>query len=512
MRGAIHDTFREITIHTAKCDLCNRHNTSKIYRCEKCGRQCCLECWDTKKGGDGRHNLHHKDSITYKGPKAEVLPPSLETGEKRKMNMAQRPKRQEARKMEVAPPDRDAKLGTSKEKRTSDELSTDGDDQADESVVTPTSRRAWKQAARVTKKPRWERSIEVPKSEDYAEQDDEDESEDSLTPDVSPRTSQSDTLMHVRSSIVDDLNQQRKRNHNLTSLASTTPLHSTNKQTQSHTADHAGLNSIVQAVDILETLNRTSHQTLSPIKGVFKTEHQPLYHRDNGFTPINNYPSAASTPTPPSNKHTNVQHRKTPKMKVFAPRNTPTTPSSTSPIELDKSIPVSSSSSSTLSPPEPVSIRSSSTPSTPRMKTFHTPSTPRTPKMKTFHPTPSPGTPTSSSSTISPPSPSLPPGPCSLHRLTHDTCTTRPHIIASMDEIHTVPPTESFIVPRENSRWSFLLSLSPTPADKKEKKKEAVGKKGGRGEGFQGPKGLTEMEMREDFRRCGKGGRRGGGM
>lgn len=77
MRGGVHDTFREITIHTAKCDLCNKHNTTKIYRCEKCGRQECLTCWE-KKGGDGRHQLHNKDNLKYKGERAPDLPPKQE--------------------------------------------------------------------------------------------------------------------------------------------------------------------------------------------------------------------------------------------------------------------------------------------------------------------------------------------------------------------------------------------------------------------------------------------------
>ncbi|KAL8678618.1 MAG: hypothetical protein Q9186_005043 [Xanthomendoza sp. 1 TL-2023] len=74
MRGALHTEFETITIHTAKCDLCNRHNRSEMFRCTKCGRQCCKPCWDDK-GGDGRHQLHNKQQVTYTGPKAEPLPP-----------------------------------------------------------------------------------------------------------------------------------------------------------------------------------------------------------------------------------------------------------------------------------------------------------------------------------------------------------------------------------------------------------------------------------------------------
>ncbi|KAL9585365.1 MAG: hypothetical protein Q9212_001573, partial [Teloschistes hypoglaucus] len=74
MRGGVHDTFDPITIHTAKCDLCNKHNTSTMFRCTKCGRQCCTPCWD-RKGGDGRHSLHNNKQLEYTGPKAEPLPP-----------------------------------------------------------------------------------------------------------------------------------------------------------------------------------------------------------------------------------------------------------------------------------------------------------------------------------------------------------------------------------------------------------------------------------------------------
>ncbi|KAL8849840.1 MAG: hypothetical protein Q9221_005178 [Calogaya cf. arnoldii] len=74
MRGTLHTEFETITIHTAKCDLCNAHNQSTMYRCTKCGRHCCKTCWDSK-GGDGRHWVHDRQKLTYTGPKAEPLPP-----------------------------------------------------------------------------------------------------------------------------------------------------------------------------------------------------------------------------------------------------------------------------------------------------------------------------------------------------------------------------------------------------------------------------------------------------
>ncbi|GAD97559.1 predicted protein [Paecilomyces variotii No. 5] len=52
--AAPHTLFVTVTIHTAKCDICNRHNTSILRRCATCGWQICTPCWDAR-GGDGRH-------------------------------------------------------------------------------------------------------------------------------------------------------------------------------------------------------------------------------------------------------------------------------------------------------------------------------------------------------------------------------------------------------------------------------------------------------------------------
>ncbi|KAL8867234.1 MAG: hypothetical protein Q9174_005795, partial [Haloplaca sp. 1 TL-2023] len=79
MRGEIHSTFTPITIHTAKCDICNKHNTGEMFRCDKCGRQCCQTCWD-RPGFDPRHKMHNKDTVAYKGPVAAPLPPLVGKG------------------------------------------------------------------------------------------------------------------------------------------------------------------------------------------------------------------------------------------------------------------------------------------------------------------------------------------------------------------------------------------------------------------------------------------------
>lgn len=60
MSREVHDKFVEIKIHTAKCDNCNKHNTTIIFRCQTCGQQCCTPCWQ-RKGGDDRHRLNDGD-------------------------------------------------------------------------------------------------------------------------------------------------------------------------------------------------------------------------------------------------------------------------------------------------------------------------------------------------------------------------------------------------------------------------------------------------------------------
>ena len=66
-----HTSFIEIKIHTAKCDTCNKHNTSTMFRCADCGQQCCTACW-TKKGGDGTHILNAGDK-GWTPERAQVL-------------------------------------------------------------------------------------------------------------------------------------------------------------------------------------------------------------------------------------------------------------------------------------------------------------------------------------------------------------------------------------------------------------------------------------------------------
>lgn len=49
----LHANFVKVSIHTAKCDSCEKHNKLTVYRCVECGQHVCSQCW--KKPGDGTH-------------------------------------------------------------------------------------------------------------------------------------------------------------------------------------------------------------------------------------------------------------------------------------------------------------------------------------------------------------------------------------------------------------------------------------------------------------------------
>lgn len=66
----MHRTFKEIKIHTAKCDQCNKHNTATIYRCEDCSEQCCTPCWN-RQGDDGKHLLNNALTVVIAASEAD---------------------------------------------------------------------------------------------------------------------------------------------------------------------------------------------------------------------------------------------------------------------------------------------------------------------------------------------------------------------------------------------------------------------------------------------------------
>jgi len=60
VENMIHNDFVDITIHTAKCDTCNKHNKSVMKQCVKCGMNFCTPCWLHR--GDGTHIMNSGDS------------------------------------------------------------------------------------------------------------------------------------------------------------------------------------------------------------------------------------------------------------------------------------------------------------------------------------------------------------------------------------------------------------------------------------------------------------------
>ncbi|KAI9702911.1 MAG: hypothetical protein M1836_008125 [Candelina mexicana] len=52
-----HTTFHNITIHTAKCDLCNLRNKDILKRCTDCGWSICTPCW-IRRGDNGTHVIN----------------------------------------------------------------------------------------------------------------------------------------------------------------------------------------------------------------------------------------------------------------------------------------------------------------------------------------------------------------------------------------------------------------------------------------------------------------------
>ncbi|OAX81045.1 hypothetical protein ACJ72_04621 [Emergomyces africanus] len=57
-----HTNFKQIIIHTARCDKCNDHNKATLNRCTTCGFQICTPCWLHRGGGN------HAATRTFRGP------------------------------------------------------------------------------------------------------------------------------------------------------------------------------------------------------------------------------------------------------------------------------------------------------------------------------------------------------------------------------------------------------------------------------------------------------------
>ena len=67
----MHTEFKDITIHTAKCDTCNKHNTKIMKQCVDCGQNFCTPCWQDR-NSDGTHMLNSGDK-GYAATKAQLM-------------------------------------------------------------------------------------------------------------------------------------------------------------------------------------------------------------------------------------------------------------------------------------------------------------------------------------------------------------------------------------------------------------------------------------------------------
>ena len=86
--GLLHTEFRQVKIHTAKCDFCNRNNKDVIMQCKTCALNFCTPCW-LKRGQDGTHIMNDGDrgyaATVALGAKAQSkLKPKTDTIEKSK--------------------------------------------------------------------------------------------------------------------------------------------------------------------------------------------------------------------------------------------------------------------------------------------------------------------------------------------------------------------------------------------------------------------------------------------
>ena len=94
----MHTDFRNIKVHTAKCDTCNHHNTSTMKQCVDCGVNFCDPCW-VDRGSDGTHVLNSGD-IGYAATNARAIAKATRP---RSLDLL-KPKKDKARIMKIPSP------------------------------------------------------------------------------------------------------------------------------------------------------------------------------------------------------------------------------------------------------------------------------------------------------------------------------------------------------------------------------------------------------------------------
>ena len=86
MAPAPHSQYKELKVHTARCDECDGHNKATAYRCSKCFRQYCTPCFQ-KDGGDSLHILAGGHA-SGKEPIIQPADPPTKKGSKTKTKTA----------------------------------------------------------------------------------------------------------------------------------------------------------------------------------------------------------------------------------------------------------------------------------------------------------------------------------------------------------------------------------------------------------------------------------------
>ena len=79
-----HTDFMEVRVHTAKCDVCEKHNKLTLYRCMECGQHVCSSCWN--KSGDRTHVYGGGSRNAPKLPTNNVIETGRSDGKKEHEN------------------------------------------------------------------------------------------------------------------------------------------------------------------------------------------------------------------------------------------------------------------------------------------------------------------------------------------------------------------------------------------------------------------------------------------
>ena len=92
MAPKVHYSWNIVKIHTAKCDLCNKHNTDICYRCVECSKTICRSCKSLGKSPDNSHALPgvNNEQLRKCGEIVEPVPHDPRVKEARRARNARR--------------------------------------------------------------------------------------------------------------------------------------------------------------------------------------------------------------------------------------------------------------------------------------------------------------------------------------------------------------------------------------------------------------------------------------